>query len=209
MEPRSRRIAPIVLALALSAASAPPELSAEGPSEGGGRLSLETSAWMVMNLFPDPGDFYQLTLGYWPDGKNAVFLNALTWKYRAPIGIPLGPDYGDPAHDYPGYVRAFGLGIGYQRMIWKGLFAAAYATPFLQSFHSSEGGETRRGFQLYLQAQLGYQVDLFKGKFFVKPFASFNYWPINTGFPPAFRAKEEPWPNYYLFEPHLDFGFRF
>jgi hypothetical protein len=164
---------------------------------------------MVLNLFPDPADFYQLTFGYWPDGKNALFLNGITWKYDAPLGIPMtSPEFDDPAHDYPGYVRAFGLGLGYQRMIWKGLLAAAYATGFLQTFYSPDGADLQTGFQLYLQAQAGYQFELFKGRFFVKPFLAFNYWPIDTNFPPAFRAKEEGWPSCSL-EPHLNLGFRF
>jgi len=204
----SRRAAAI-LSLALFAATGPSALIAEVRPSEDLRRSFETSAWMAMNLMPDPGDFYQLTLGYWPDDKNAFFLNGITWKYDAPIGIPLGPDYDDPDQDYPGYVRAFGLGVGYQRMLWKGLFAAAYAMPFLQSFHPSNGDAERSGFQLYLQAQAGYQFDLFKGKFFIKPLLSCNYWPINTNFPASFREKEERWPNYYLFEPHLNLGFRF
>jgi hypothetical protein len=174
------------------------------------RISLETSAWMAMNLFPDPADFYQLTLGYRPNREDAFFLNGLTWKYHAPISIPMAsPDYGEPSQDYPGYVRAFGLGLGYQRMIWKGLFAAAFATPFIQDFRSTGGDGLGTGFQLYLQAQAGYEFDLLKGKFFIKPFLSCNWWPINTGFPESFRAIEDRWPNYFLLEPHLNLGIKF
>jgi hypothetical protein len=205
------RRAVAILSLALSTAMGPFALYAEVRTSEDLRCSLETSAWMVMNLVPDdPAGFYQLTLGYWPDDKNAFFLNGVTWKYNAPIGIPLGdPDFGDPSQEYPGYARDFGLGVGYQRMLWKGLFAAAYVTPFLKSFHPSNGDADRSGFQLYLQAQAGYQFDLFKGRFFVKPMLAFNYWPINTNFPASFREKEDRWPNYYLFEPHLNIGFRF
>ena len=198
-----------ILFLALSAAMGPFALSAEVRASGDLRCSLETSAWMVMNLMPDdPAGFYQLTLGYWPDDKNAFFLNGITWKYDSPIGIPFGPDFDDPDQKYPGYARDFGLGVGYQRMLWKGLFAAAYATPFIKFFHPSNGEAERSGFQLHLQAQAGYQFDLFKGRFFVKPLVSFNYWPINTNFPASFREKEDRWPN-YMFEPHLNLGFRF
>jgi hypothetical protein len=204
-----------VLAMALAAVLVPLALSAEErpagepPKGAESRLSLEASAWMVMNLFPDSADFYQFTLGYWPDGKDAFFLNGVTWKYGAPIGIPMtSPQFGNPAQDYPGYVRAFGLGLGYQRMLWKGLFAAAYATPFVQVFRAADGGDLGTGFQLYLQAQAGYQIDLYKGRFFVKPFLSCNWWPINTGFPPSFHEKEDRWPDYYLFEPHLNLGVR-
>ena len=94
-------------------------------------------------------------------------------------------------------------------MLWKGFLAAAYATLFIKVFHPSNGEAERRGFQLYLQAQAGYQFDLFKGRCFIKPMLSFNYWPINTNFPASFQEKEDRWPNYYLFEPHLNIGFRF
>jgi hypothetical protein len=171
---------------------------------------VESSAWMLMNLMPDPADFYQLCLGYRLDGKNTVFLNGITWKYWAPLGIPMyDPSFESPAEEYPGYVRAFGLGLGYQRLIWKGLFASLYATPFLQKFYAGDDQYIRSGFQLYLQAQLGYQIDLFKGRLFLKPAIYANYWPVNTNFPDAFQQKEKNWPNYQPFEPHLNIGFRF
>ena len=82
---------------------------------------VETSVWMIANLLPDPPDFYQLSLGYQLDDKNSIFLNGITWKYPAPIGIPMwDPEFESPAVEYPGYVRAFGLGVGYQRFIWNG-----------------------------------------------------------------------------------------
>jgi hypothetical protein len=62
------------------------------------------------------------------------------------------------------------------------------------------------GFQLFLQAKVGYRFNFFKGKVYFDPAISFNYWPVNTNFPPAFTQKEEGWPNYFLFEPHFNFG---
>ena len=117
--------------------------------------------------------------------------------------------YKRQAQDYPGYVRAFGLGLGYQAFLWKGLFASGYAIPFLQDFHAQDGSLIQSGFQLYLQAQLGYQIDLFKGRMFIKPSVYMNYWPVNTNFPAAFQAKESAWPSYQPLEPHLNLGFRF
>ena len=185
-------------------------LAAEEPDSDNTPCQVETSLWMIANLFPDPGDFYQLSLGYRLDEKNVLFLNGMTWKYSAPLGIPLyGPSFESPGEDYPGYVRAFGLGVGYQRFIWKGLFASFYATPFLQNFYTSDNHFINSGFQLFLQMQLGYQVDLFKGRLYLKPALSFNYWPVNTNFPDTFQQKEESWPKYQLFEPHLNIGFSF
>jgi hypothetical protein len=185
-------------------------LAAEGSDSDSTPWQVETSLWMLANLMPDPGDFYQLCLGYQLDEKSVLFLNGITWKYPAPLGIPMwDPSFGSPDEEYPGYVRAFGLGLGYQRFIWKGLFASVYAIPFLQNFYSSDEKRIQSGFQLYMQAQIGYQIDFFKGRFFIKPAIYANYWPVNTNFPDAFRQKEKNWPNYQPFEPHLNIGFRF
>jgi hypothetical protein len=174
-----------------------------------GPWSVETSAWMIANLFPESADFYCLGAGYRLAEKDIICLNATTWKYGAPLGIPYGDDFGAESEEYGGYVRAFGLGLGYQRLLWKGAFASLSATPFLQRFHDGGGAYLASGFQLYLQAQLGYQFDFLGGRLFLKPSLSFNYWPVNTGFPASFQAKEANWPNYFLFEPHLNIGWRF
>jgi hypothetical protein len=185
-------------------------LSAEVPARVDRPCTVETSLWMLANLFPDPPDFYQLCLGYQLDGKSTLLLNGITWKYRAPLGIPMyDSSFDSPEEEYPGYVRAFGLGLGYQRFVWKGLFASVYAIPFLQKFYSSDDRHLRSGFQLYLQAQLGYEIEFFKRRFFMKPALYVNYWPVNTNFPEDFRRKEEAWPNYQLVEPHLNIGYRF
>jgi len=170
---------------------------------------LETSVWMIANMLPDPPDFYQLNFGYRLDEKSVLHLNGITWKYWAPTGIPMyDPQFGSPDEEYPGYVRAFGLGAGYQRFMWKGLFASAYAIPFMQNFYTIDDQLIQSGFQLYLQAQLGYQIGFFSDRFFIKPALYLNYWPVNTNFPEAFQQKEKNWPNYSL-EPHLNIGFRF
>jgi hypothetical protein len=185
-------------------------LAAEEPEKKTAPCLVETSVWMIANLLPNPPDFYQVCLGYRLDEKNTLFLNGITWTYPAPLGIAMwDPSFDSPDEEYPGYVRAFGLGLGYQRFIWKGLFASLYAIPFLQNFYASDEQLIQSGFQLYLQAQLGYQIDLFKGRVFLKPAVYVNYWPVNTNFPDAFQQKEKNWPNYQPFEPHLNIGFRF
>jgi hypothetical protein len=170
----------------------------------------ETSAWMLANLTPDPPDFYQLCLGFRLGERGVVLLDGITWKYRAPLGIPMyDPNFESPAEEYPGYVRAFGVGLGYQRFLWKGLFASVLAIPFLQDFHSKDDRLLQSGFQLYLQAQLGYEIELFGGRLFVKPAIYANYWPLNTNFPSTFQEKEGNWPNFQPLEPHLNIGCRF
>lgn len=184
-------------------------LSAEEIGGTNNPCQVETSAFMVMNAMPDPGDFYQLSLGYRLDEKNILYINGITWKYAAPLGIPWGPSKESPDEEYPGYVRAFGLGLGYQRFLWNGLFASLSATPFLQKFYTSDDDFINSGFQLFLMGQVGYQIDLFKGRVYLKPAVSFNYWPVNTNFPENFQQKENNWPNYFCFEPFLNIGIRF
>ena len=98
--------APLVrpsLPLALLLALAQPT-RAETATDGG-RWSVGTSAWMLANAFPDSPQFYYLEVDRRFDERNALVLEALTWTYHAPIGIPYGSSYGDPAEDYPGSVR--------------------------------------------------------------------------------------------------------
>jgi len=194
----------VLLLVVCSLSTAAEEIKCES-----NKCQLETSVWMIANLFPDPGDFYQLSFGYQLDEKNILFLNGLTWKYSAPLGIPYGPDFGSTDEEYPGYVRAFGMGLGYQRFLWKGLYTTVYATPFVQNFYSNSDKLLDTGFQLFLQLQTGYQINFFKGKMFIKPALSVNYWPVNTNFPDSFKQKEKNWPSYFLFEPHLNIGFTF
>ena len=124
-------------------------LAADGKASDGFPCMVETSVWMIANLLPDPPDFYQLSLGYQLDGRNSIFLNGITWTYPAPTGIPMwDPEFGSPDEEYPGYVRAFGLGVGYQRFIWNGLFASLYAIPFIQNFYASDHQRMQSGFQL-------------------------------------------------------------
>ncbi len=169
-----------------------------------------TSLWSLRNLFPNGGDFYELDYGHRLSKKEFLVARAITWKYDAPLGIPFGsPDLGSDSVKYPGYVRAWGLGAGYQHFIYRRLFAAAYATGFIQNFYGTGKGKVQSGFQLFLQAKVGYRFNFFRGKVYFDPAISFNYWPVNTSFPAAFAQKEKDWPDYFLFEPHFNFGINF
>lgn len=168
---------------------------------------VETSLWMIANFFPDSADFYQLNVGYELDSRNVLFIGATTWKYDHPLGIPYGGDFESDEEEYPGYVRSFGVGFGYQRFLWKGLYASAYLTPFLQTYHPSNGPSVM-GLQVYAQAHAGYQFSFLKDRLYLEPAVSCNYWPVMTGMPDAFLKTEAGWPNWFLFEPHLNIGIR-
>lgn len=171
---------------------------------------VSTSLWSIANLFPDPADFYELNYGYRFTSKDAIILNATTWKYWEPLGIPYTNDKKyKHIEDYPGYVRAWGIGVVYQRFIWKKLYSTIHTNAFIQNFHDTTDVKIQSGFQLYLQARLGYRIELFKKRVFLEPSFSFNYWPINTNFPTSFSEIEDKWPNYFPIEPHLNFGVNF
>lgn len=152
----------------------------------------------------DPPHFFQLNYGYSLTTKDNVICEAITWTYYEPLGT-----YGDSEEKYPGKVRAYGLGLGYQRFHWKKLYTTVQATPFLQQFYDSGDDKIQKGFQLYLQCRLGYRFEFLKKRWFLEPSVAFNYWPVNTNFPDSFEAVEDGKPNYYLFEPGLHFGFKF
>jgi len=173
------------------------------------RHFIGTSTFMLLNLGSNSGDFYQLDFGYWLTRKDAIILTAKTWKYLAPLGIPYGSALGAKEMEYPGYVRAFGIGADYQRMLWKRLFSIVQVQPFFVSYNNQNKTKIQNGFQLFLALRLGYHIDLFKNRFYLEPSVAFNYWPIYTNLPPSFAAKENKWHNYFLFEPGLNFGIKF
>ena len=177
----------------------------EEPDSTYRRHFIGSSLFVLLNLAPDPGDFYQLDYGYWLTTKDAIIIEAITWKYHAPLGIP----YGSSVESYPGYVRAYGIGVDYKRFLWKRFYSTVHATPLLQYFFNSENEKIQNGFQLFLQLRIGYHLELFKNRFYLEPSVAFNYWPINTNFPTSFAKIESKWPNYFLFEPGLHFGMKF
>jgi hypothetical protein len=173
------------------------------------RYFIGSSFFVLGNFFPDPPSFYQFDYGYRLTQKDAIIIQAITWSYHAPLGIPYGPSFESTDESYPGSVRAYGVGVGYQRFLRKGFYSTVHATPFLQSFLDPGKEKIQQGFQLFLQLRLGYQLLFFKDRFYVEPSIAFNYWPINTNFPASFAKIENKWPNYFLFEPGLNFGIKF
>lgn len=130
-------------------------------------------------------------------------MEAITWTYYEPLGT-----YGSSDQLYPGKVRAYGVGLGYQHFHWKNLFTTVEATPFIQQFYDIDDTKIQKGFQLYLQFIVGYRFEFFKKRLFVEPAYALKYWPVNTNFPASFAAIESGKPK-YKFEPSLNFGLTF
>jgi len=167
------------------------------------RHSIGASLFMMLNFFPEPADYYLLTYGYQLTRKDRIFAEFNTWKYNEPIGT-----YENSEESYPGSVRCFGVGIGYQRIHWKGIFTTIQATPFLKQYNDEDGKKIQNGFQLYLQFIAGYRFEFFKKRWYVEPAYALKYWPVDTNFPADFAEIEEGAPK-YIFEPSLNFGFKF
>ena len=166
------------------------------------RHSIGTSLFLLGNI-GDSVNFFQLNYGYRLTPKDNLIVEAITWTYYEPLGT-----YGSSEEFYPGKVRAYGIGLGYQRFHWRNLFTTVEPTFILQQFYDENDIKIQKGFQLYLQFILGYRFEFFKKRLFVEPAYALKCWPVNTNFPESFAEIEKGAPN-YKFEPALNFGFRF
>ncbi len=172
-----------------------------------------TSLFIFWNIFlkEEKPHYYQLNYGYHLTPKDVIFFEAITWNYHQPLGIPYSSDaYDDTSKvSYPGKIRSFGIGVGYQRFLWRGLYVSASATPFLQQYLDRDDKIIQSGFQLWLQLRVGYRFEFFKKRFYVEPSVAFNCWPVNTNLPDDFATVEDDWPSYFLLEPGFHFGVNF
>ncbi len=166
------------------------------------RHSVGSSLFLLGNI-GDSVNFFQLNYGYRLTPKDNLIAEAITWTYYEPVGT-----YGSSEEFYPGKVTAYGIGLGYQRFLWKNAYATFEPTFFLQQFYDPNGTKIQNGFQLYLQFIAGYRFEFFNKRIFVEPAIALKYWPVNTNFPEAFAEIESGAPE-YKFEPALNFGFRF
>jgi hypothetical protein len=176
------------------------------------KFFIGSSLFVLGNFIPDdpnPPDFVQLNFGYCVSPKDVVSIELKTWRYAWPLGIPWGDARVAPEEKYPGYIREFGIGLVYQRFLWKGLYASVDAANMLQKYVDEENNKIQNGYQLFMTYRLGYHVQLFKNRFFIEPSVTATHWPIKTNVPESFAGFESKWPNYFLFEPGLHFGVKF
>jgi hypothetical protein len=171
------------------------------------RWSVGTSAWMLMNASSDSPHFYYLEVDRAFDKRNALVIEALTWTYRAPIGIPFGSSWSDSAENYPGFVRSVGVGLGWRYNVYRGLNASVRSFHFLQLYYEDDQPR-KTGYQLFLQTRVGWRWNARASGFWIEPSVGFNWWPVEVGRPESFRAMDDRWPSYFLFEPWLNAGWR-
>jgi len=153
---------------------------------------------------------YEFHLKYKLSPKDIVGVKVATWKLFAPMGIPMwDPLFMDESEFYPGRLKEVGIGVTYQRFLWKGLFASAEILPLYKTYLDEEKKEIGNGFKLYTTWHLGYHIPLFKNRVFIEPQIHCNYWPVDTNTPQSFKEKDDKWNNYFLFEPNLYLGINF
>ena len=153
---------------------------------------------------------YEFHLGYQLTPQDKVGIKVATWKMYAPMGMPMKEQLKfDENNNYPGRLRETGIGVTYQRIMWKGLFCTIEILPQLKTYLNEDDKNNSFGFKLYTSYHLGYHISLFKDRMFVEPQIQCQYWPIDTNIPQGFMEKDKGWNNYFLFEPNLYIGIRF
>lgn len=166
---------------------------------------------MLGNCIPDdpnPPEYIQLNLGYRITPKDVVAIEFKRSIYSWPIGIPFGPSFDAPGLNYPGHARILAPTLAYQRFWWKGLYTSVQALNAFEKYINEEHKTIGNGYTLYMNFRLGYQVKLFKNRFFLEPSVAISYWPVRTNVPESFKKAETKWPNYFL-EPGFHFGYNF
>lgn len=158
----------------------------------------------------NPPGFAQLNLGYRITGKDVISLELITWKHAWPLGINpfYNNAYGKPDEKFPGYIREYGIGLAYQRYLWKGLYVAVHAMPMWQTFKNENGNKVGDGFIIFNTYRAGYHVKLFKDRFFIEPSLGVAGRPYFTEMPGGFKEKDDKWPKWTP-EPGLHFGYNF
>lgn len=148
------------------------------------------------------------------DAKNIVGIKFATWRLFQPMGIQWWDGLLDKIDSetefYPGYLRETGVGVSYQRMLWKGLFASIEVLPLYKTYLDFDNKKIANGFKLYNSYHLGYHFAFGKKKqFFIEPQLHCNHWAIDTNTPESFKQLDNQWTNYFLFEPNIYIGFKF
>lgn len=148
------------------------------------------------------------------DAKNIIGIKLATWRLFQPMGIQwwdgLIDKIDSESEFYPGYLRETGIGISYQRMLWKGLFASLEILPQYKTYLDLDDKKIANGFKLYTSYHIGYHLAFGKKKqFFIEPQFHCQNWMIDTNTPDEFKQLDNKWKSHFLFEPNLYIGIKF
>lgn len=153
-------------------------------------------------------------LKYELDKKNIIGLKFASWRLFQPMGIVWWDGLLDKLETesefYPGHVRESGIGVTYQRMIWKGLFTTVEVLPQYKVYLNENNKKIGTGFKLYNSFHIGYHIAIGKQKrFFIEPQIHSQFWVFDTNTPESFKELDDKWRKYFLFEPNIYVGFKF
>ena len=148
------------------------------------------------------------------DNKNIIGVKFAHFRLFQPMGITWWDGLLDKleaeSEFYPGHVRETGIGVSYQRMLWKGLFATVEVLPQFQTYTDLDGNKLGNGFKLYNSYHLGYHISIGKKKrFFIEPQVHSQHWMFDNNAPDGFKELDDKWRNYFLFEPNIYVGVNF
>ena len=148
------------------------------------------------------------------DNKNIFGVKFATWRLFQPMGITWWDGVVDKIESgteyYDGFLRETGIGVTYQRMLWKGLFASIEVLPQFQTYTDLDGNKIKNGFKLYNSYHLGYHFAFGKKKrFFIEPQVHINQWFFDNNSPEGFKEFDDKYGNVFLFEPNLYLGWKF
>ncbi len=175
------------------------------------KFSVSTTYFTFINFGPKSVSMYEFHFGYKITSKDRIEIKVATWRLFEPMGIPMwDPLLQQESEWYPGRIRESGIGITYQRFLWKGLYTQLEILPLVKKYLDENNNKIDDGFKLYTSYHLGYHIPLFKNRLFVEPQIHCNYWPIDTKGPQGFEEKEQKWnKQYFLFEPNIFIGVNF
>jgi hypothetical protein len=165
------------------------------------KFFIGSTLWLLGNFIPDdpnPPELVQMHFGYQLTPKDVLSVEFKTWRYAWPLGIPYGESFQAPGENYPGYVKAYGIGLVYQHFWWKGVYTSIDAGNMLQKYMDEDKKHIQNGYQLFMTYRLGYQFQFFKNRFFIEPSVAMTHWPINTNVPESFASVEAKWPRYFV-----------
>ena len=106
---------------------------------------------------------YEFHIGYKLTPNDRISIKIATWKLFAPMGIQLwDPLFRKESEFFSGRLRESGIGITYQRLLWKGLFAQIEILPLWKTYLDEAKNKIDNGFKLYTTCKLPFFSDHLK-----------------------------------------------
>ena len=180
------------------------------------KYSLSTIAIAPPNWFEEEEintQHIELHFKYDLTSKDKIGIKFATWKLFQPMGITwwdgLLETLDTKSEFYPGRLREIGLGVSYQRLLWKELFATIEVLPQLKTYLDEDNNKIANGFKLYTSYHIGYHIPLFKNRIFIEPQIHCQNWMFDTNTPQGFKELDRKWRTYFLFEPNMYIGVKF